>query len=107
MGGLNPLPPRSDFGYYRPENQSVCVEQPELKGHDLEFCLYGRRELLRTSGYIPNPPPPTGHSVGLGVGGVLGAHRASPPPPHFVLGTARFLGTNAGEGRAPAGRRRT
>lgn len=43
-------PSRSDFGYYRPENQSVCVEQPELKGHDLEFCLYGRRELLKTSG---------------------------------------------------------
>ncbi|XP_010725606.1 sortilin-like [Meleagris gallopavo] len=55
MGGLNPLPPRSDFGYYRPENQSVCVEQPELKGHDLEFCLYGRRELLRTSGYRKIP----------------------------------------------------
>ncbi|XP_027766982.1 sortilin-like [Empidonax traillii] len=44
-----------DFGYYRPENQSVCVEQPELKGHDLEFCLYGRRELLRTSGYRKIP----------------------------------------------------
>ncbi|NXK93023.1 SORT protein, partial [Formicarius rufipectus] len=44
-----------DFGYYRPENQSVCVEQPELKGHDLEFCLYGRRELLQTSGYRKIP----------------------------------------------------
>ncbi|XP_051627590.1 sortilin isoform X1 [Manacus candei] len=44
-----------DFGYYRPENQSECVEQPELKGHDLEFCLYGRRELLRTSGYRKIP----------------------------------------------------
>ncbi|NXP47894.1 SORT protein, partial [Heliornis fulica] len=44
-----------DFGYYRPENQSVCVEQPELKGHDLEFCLYGRQELLRTSGYRKIP----------------------------------------------------
>ncbi|XP_074706389.1 sortilin [Strix aluco] len=44
-----------DFGYYRPENQSVCVEQPELKGHDLEFCLYGRRELLKTSGYRKIP----------------------------------------------------
>lgn len=42
--------PRSDFGYYRPENSSECVEQPELRGHDLEFCLYGRQELLRTSG---------------------------------------------------------
>uniref|UniRef100_A0A8C4W6I1 Sortilin 1 n=1 Tax=Gopherus evgoodei TaxID=1825980 RepID=A0A8C4W6I1_9SAUR len=38
-----------DFGYFRPENQSVCVEQPELKGHDLEFCLYGRQELLTTT----------------------------------------------------------
>nr|XP_025976255.1 sortilin isoform X2 [Dromaius novaehollandiae] len=44
-----------DFGYYRPENQSVCVEQPELKGHDLEFCLYGRQELLKTSGYRKIP----------------------------------------------------
>uniref|UniRef100_A0A8C0H547 Sortilin 1 n=1 Tax=Chelonoidis abingdonii TaxID=106734 RepID=A0A8C0H547_CHEAB len=38
-----------DFGYFRPENQSVCMEQPELKGHDLEFCLYGRQELLTTT----------------------------------------------------------
>ncbi|KAM6295167.1 sortilin [Aegotheles albertisi] len=44
-----------DFGYYRPENHSECVEQPELRGHDLEFCLYGRRELLRTSGYRKIP----------------------------------------------------
>ncbi|NWT06951.1 SORT protein, partial [Mionectes macconnelli] len=51
----DPLHVPSDFGYYRPENQSVCVEQPELKGHDLEFCLYGRRELLRTSGYRKIP----------------------------------------------------
>uniref|UniRef100_A0A8C3HF68 Sortilin 1 n=1 Tax=Chrysemys picta bellii TaxID=8478 RepID=A0A8C3HF68_CHRPI len=42
-----------DFGYFRPENQSVCVEQPELKGHDLEFCLYGRQELLTTRGSAP------------------------------------------------------
>uniref|UniRef100_A0A8C3SQ08 VPS10 domain-containing protein n=1 Tax=Chelydra serpentina TaxID=8475 RepID=A0A8C3SQ08_CHESE len=44
-----------DFGYFRPENQSVCVEQPELKGHDLEFCLYGRQELLTTGGYRKIP----------------------------------------------------
>uniref|UniRef100_A0A8C0ITL8 Sortilin 1 n=1 Tax=Chelonoidis abingdonii TaxID=106734 RepID=A0A8C0ITL8_CHEAB len=44
-----------DFGYFRPENQSVCMEQPELKGHDLEFCLYGRQELLTTSGYRKIP----------------------------------------------------
>ncbi|CAM5171147.1 unnamed protein product [Eretmochelys imbricata] len=44
-----------DFGYFRPENQSVCVEQPELKGHDLEFCLYGRQELLKTRGYRKIP----------------------------------------------------
>ncbi|XP_017694926.1 PREDICTED: sortilin [Lepidothrix coronata] len=54
--GSHPIPcSHSDFGYYRPENQSECVEQPELKGHDLEFCLYGRRELLRTSGYRKIP----------------------------------------------------
>lgn len=40
----------SDFGYFRPENDSKCVEQPELKGHDLEFCLHGREEHLTTSG---------------------------------------------------------
>ncbi|ELK05863.1 Sortilin [Pteropus alecto] len=39
-----------DFGYFRPENDSKCVEQPELKGHDLEFCLYGREEHLITNG---------------------------------------------------------
>ncbi|XP_077190345.1 sortilin isoform X1 [Paroedura picta] len=44
-----------DFGYYRPENESHCVEQPELKGHDLEFCLYGRQERLKTNGYRKIP----------------------------------------------------
>uniref|UniRef100_A0A8D2J9K5 Sortilin n=1 Tax=Varanus komodoensis TaxID=61221 RepID=A0A8D2J9K5_VARKO len=44
-----------DFGYFRPENQSECVEQPELKGHDLEFCLYGKRERLKTKGYRKIP----------------------------------------------------
>ncbi|XP_066481524.1 sortilin isoform X2 [Tiliqua scincoides] len=44
-----------DFGYFRPENESLCVEQPELKGHDLEFCLYGKRERLTTSGYRKIP----------------------------------------------------
>ncbi|XP_030077384.1 sortilin isoform X2 [Microcaecilia unicolor] len=44
-----------DFGYYRPENDSQCIEQPELKGHDLEFCLYGEEELLKTNGYRKIP----------------------------------------------------
>uniref|UniRef100_A0A8C5LCJ9 Sortilin n=1 Tax=Jaculus jaculus TaxID=51337 RepID=A0A8C5LCJ9_JACJA len=44
-----------DFGYFRPENASECVEQPELKGHDLEFCLYGREEHLTTNGYRKIP----------------------------------------------------
>lgn len=44
-----------DFGYYRPENHSECIEQPELKGHDLEFCLNGKEELLKTSGYRKIP----------------------------------------------------
>ncbi|XP_038604872.1 sortilin isoform X1 [Tachyglossus aculeatus] len=44
-----------DFGYFRPENESKCVEQPELKGHDLEFCLYGREEHLTTNGYRKIP----------------------------------------------------
>lgn len=40
----------SDFGYYRKENSSVCVEQPDLKGKVLEFCLHGKEEQLQTSG---------------------------------------------------------
>uniref|UniRef100_A0AAY5KBC2 Sortilin n=1 Tax=Esox lucius TaxID=8010 RepID=A0AAY5KBC2_ESOLU len=40
-----------DFGYYRKENSSECVEQPDLKGHVLEFCLQGKQEQLQTSGY--------------------------------------------------------
>lgn len=40
----------SDFGYYRRENSSECVEQPDLKGKVLEFCLHGKEEQLQTSG---------------------------------------------------------
>uniref|UniRef100_A0A3Q0R8P1 Sortilin 1b n=1 Tax=Amphilophus citrinellus TaxID=61819 RepID=A0A3Q0R8P1_AMPCI len=39
-----------DFGYYRKENSSECVEQPDLQGKVLEFCLQGKEELLQTSG---------------------------------------------------------
>ncbi|XP_054464540.1 sortilin 1b [Anoplopoma fimbria] len=44
-----------DFGYYRQENSSECVEQPDLKGKVLEFCLQGKEELLQTSGYRKIP----------------------------------------------------
>uniref|UniRef100_A0A671TAA0 Sortilin-like n=1 Tax=Sinocyclocheilus anshuiensis TaxID=1608454 RepID=A0A671TAA0_9TELE len=44
-----------DFGFYHAENSSVCVEQPELIGHSLEFCLHGRKEHLQTSGYRKIP----------------------------------------------------
>ncbi|KAG7238326.1 hypothetical protein INR49_031037 [Caranx melampygus] len=44
-----------DFGYYRPENSSDCVEQEELKGRPLEFCLNGTTEQLQTSGYRKIP----------------------------------------------------
>uniref|UniRef100_A0A673C0U8 Sortilin 1a n=1 Tax=Sphaeramia orbicularis TaxID=375764 RepID=A0A673C0U8_9TELE len=44
-----------DFGYYRPENSSECVEQEELKGRPLEFCLNGTTEQLQTSGYRKIP----------------------------------------------------
>ncbi|TTB85621.1 Sortilin [Bagarius yarrelli] len=44
-----------DFGYYRTINSSECVEQPELKGQSLEFCLRGRKEQLQTSGYRKIP----------------------------------------------------
>uniref|UniRef100_A0A8C5FGT5 Sortilin 1b n=1 Tax=Gadus morhua TaxID=8049 RepID=A0A8C5FGT5_GADMO len=40
-----------DFGYFRKENSSECLEQPDLKGQDLEFCLHGKEEKLMTSGY--------------------------------------------------------
>lgn len=40
----------SDFGYYRPENSSECVEQEEMKSRPLEFCLNGSTEQLQTSG---------------------------------------------------------
>uniref|UniRef100_A0A3Q3KGR0 VPS10 domain-containing protein n=1 Tax=Monopterus albus TaxID=43700 RepID=A0A3Q3KGR0_MONAL len=38
-----------DFGYYREENSSVCVEQPDLQGKVLEFCLHGKEEQLLSS----------------------------------------------------------
>ncbi|XP_029911706.1 sortilin 1b [Myripristis murdjan] len=44
-----------DFGYYRKENSSECVEQPDLKGQVLEFCLHGKEEQLQTSGYRKIP----------------------------------------------------
>ncbi|XP_042347441.1 sortilin 1b [Plectropomus leopardus] len=44
-----------DFGYYRKENSSECVEQPDLKGKVLEFCLHGKEEQLQTSGYRKIP----------------------------------------------------
>ncbi|XP_059385742.1 sortilin-like [Carassius carassius] len=44
-----------DFGFYHAENSSVCVEQPNLIGHSLEFCLHGRKEQLQTSGYRKIP----------------------------------------------------
>ncbi|KAI1893173.1 hypothetical protein AGOR_G00141180 [Albula goreensis] len=44
-----------DFGYYRVENSSECIEQPDLKGHMLEFCLQGKKEQLLTSGYRKIP----------------------------------------------------
>ncbi|NP_001121210.1 sortilin 1 S homeolog precursor [Xenopus laevis] len=44
-----------DFGYYRNENESECVEQAELKGHELDLCVYGEEEKLTTSGYRKIP----------------------------------------------------
>uniref|UniRef100_A0AAR2KVX5 VPS10 domain-containing protein n=1 Tax=Pygocentrus nattereri TaxID=42514 RepID=A0AAR2KVX5_PYGNA len=44
-----------DFGYYRKENSSECVEQAELRGHDLEICIHGKKEHLQTSGYRKIP----------------------------------------------------
>nr|XP_046240161.1 sortilin-like [Scatophagus argus] len=44
-----------DFGYYRPQNSSECVEQEEMKSRPLEFCLNGTTEQLQTSGYRKIP----------------------------------------------------
>lgn len=44
-----------DFGYFRRENSSECVEQPDLQGTVLEFCLYGNEEQLQTKGYRKIP----------------------------------------------------
>ncbi|KAL1020830.1 hypothetical protein UPYG_G00005250 [Umbra pygmaea] len=44
-----------DFGYYRKENSSECVEQDDLKGHVLEYCLQGKTEQLQTTGYRKIP----------------------------------------------------
>ncbi|NP_001119937.1 sortilin 1b precursor [Danio rerio] len=44
-----------DFGYYRKEKSSECIEQAELKGHDLEICIHGKKEQLQTSGYRKIP----------------------------------------------------
>ncbi|XP_067361736.1 sortilin-like isoform X3 [Channa argus] len=45
----------NDFGYYRPENSTECVEQEEMKEHPLEFCLNGTTDQLQTSGYRKIP----------------------------------------------------
>ncbi|KAM9343701.1 sortilin 1b [Pholidichthys leucotaenia] len=44
-----------DFGYSRKENSSECVEQPDLVGTELEFCVQGEEEKLETSGYRKIP----------------------------------------------------
>ncbi|KAA0714033.1 Sortilin Precursor [Triplophysa tibetana] len=44
-----------DFGFYRKENSSECIEQAELKGHDLEICINGKKEQIQTHGYRKIP----------------------------------------------------
>ncbi|XP_015207831.2 sortilin [Lepisosteus oculatus] len=44
-----------DYGYYRHENSSECIEQPAFENHTLELCLNGQEELLQTSGYRKVP----------------------------------------------------
>ncbi|XP_004070452.1 sortilin [Oryzias latipes] len=44
-----------DFGYYREENSSKCVEEPDLQHKVLELCLHGKEEQLVTSGYRKIP----------------------------------------------------
>ncbi|XP_041112185.1 sortilin-like [Polyodon spathula] len=51
----NKLDYMCDYGYYRQENSSECVEQPDFKDRQLEFCLLGNEELLMTTGYRKIP----------------------------------------------------
>ncbi|XP_061843645.1 sortilin 1b [Nerophis lumbriciformis] len=44
-----------DFGYYRKEKSSECMEEPDLMGKVLEFCLHGKEEQLVTHGYRKIP----------------------------------------------------
>ncbi|XP_043944678.1 sortilin-like [Protopterus annectens] len=44
-----------DFGYYRQENSTDCVREPDLKADDIEFCLQGNEETLKTDGYRKIP----------------------------------------------------
>lgn len=44
-----------DFGYYRPENSTDCEREPDLKDDDLEFCIQGNEEKLKTDGYRKIP----------------------------------------------------
>ncbi|KAJ8261816.1 hypothetical protein GJAV_G00158740 [Gymnothorax javanicus] len=44
-----------DYGYYRQENTSECVEQTDFKDHVLKVCLNGTEEELQTSGYRKIP----------------------------------------------------
>ncbi|KAI1888098.1 hypothetical protein AGOR_G00181550 [Albula goreensis] len=44
-----------DYGYYRHESSSECIEQEDLKNHTLEVCLNGEEEELQTSGYRKVP----------------------------------------------------
>ncbi|KAM9321633.1 sortilin [Gastrophryne carolinensis] len=44
-----------DFGYFRKENESTCEEQSEFQGHELELCIYGEEEQLKTKGYRKIP----------------------------------------------------
>lgn len=44
-----------DYGYYRHENTSECVEQTDFRDRILEVCLNGEEEELQTSGYRKVP----------------------------------------------------
>ncbi|XP_030635873.1 sortilin [Chanos chanos] len=44
-----------DYGYYRHENSSDCVKQPDFVNHTLGICLNGEIEELQTSGYRKVP----------------------------------------------------
>lgn len=49
---LNISPVNSDYGFYRHENSSECLPQPDFMNQTMDICLDGELEDLQTSGWL-------------------------------------------------------